>query len=136
MARRGTAAPVEVEGQGDGSLFKQVVDLIGAQAGAALCRRFGGRRLHIPKDPAPNHPIAVVIGPVEAKFLGQQFGGLRIDIPMSHGRREEVVRLLGLGWTPARIAETVPCTERWVYAIREEVAADTGEQLDLFRRAG
>lgn len=122
----------DTEAHADSPLFHQIAELIGVEVAAALSRRFGGRRLHIPKDPAPNHEIAVVIGPVNAKFVGQRFGGERVDIPMSWGRREEVIRLLRLGWTPARIAASVPCTERWVYDIRRELKDEVEEQPDLF----
>jgi len=135
-ARQSAGRDTETEAHAETPVFHQIADLIGMGPAAAMSRRFGGRRLHIPKDPPVNHEISVVIGPVNAKFLGARFGGERVDIPMSFGRREEVVRLLAEGWTPARIAASVPCTERWVYEIRRELKDEGEEQPDLFSRAG
>jgi DNA-binding NarL/FixJ family response regulator len=89
--------------------------LLGDDGARALADAFGGRRLYVPKEPGPHHPLTVVIGPESAAALASAFHGMTLDIPMLPATRAEILRLDALGWTRRAIARELKVTERWVY---------------------
>jgi hypothetical protein len=95
--------------------------VIGEDAALALAAAFGGRTLYIPHRARPDSDLVQAIGADAAGRLGERFGGMTYAIPISEGKRARILHLrLSMQLTVARIAETVSCTERHVYAVLEE----------------
>ncbi|MBK5937162.1 Mor transcription activator family protein [Halorhodospira halophila] len=67
--------------QGRSSLARALADHIGHTATVRLLRAYGGRRVYIPVNIAPDHPLAAAIGYRACEPLAQRWGGERLDIP-------------------------------------------------------
>lgn len=115
------------------AVFEDVAGVIGTPATHALCERFGGTRLYIPRHISNNHPIAVVIGLPSANALAGWAGGTNLDLPKAHLRRQQVIELAKQGnMTAGEIALATDYTDRHVRHILASVREDDG-QLDLFK---
>jgi hypothetical protein len=62
-------------------LLSEVAQLIGTEPALVFARRFGGRRLYIPRHPEADHPIVRCVGPERALILGAALGGESFAIP-------------------------------------------------------
>lgn len=105
--------------------------LLGAEGARAMAQAFGGRRLYVPKNPGPHHPITVVVGPERAARLAAAFHGVGIDIPMLPATQGEIRRLAAMQWTRRAIAAELQITERWVYKTLAEAPASPSRQGTL-----
>lgn len=114
----------DFEDEVEAPLWAQIVAAIGETAAGQLSARFGGRRLYIPRDPGPHHPITVVVGAEAAKILAADHSGRHVDVPLSLGVRARILDLSRQGVQVSRIAEMLRCTERHVYYVRAEARED------------
>lgn len=55
-----------------------------------LLRAWGGRRLWVPKEAPPDHPIALAIGPAAAGQLAYYYGGTMLELP---AERNHLIRV-------------------------------------------
>ena len=99
--------------------------ILGVATARLLSDRLGGRRLYVPRDPGPNHPISAAIGHEAAMQLAAAFPSEKIDVPMAPAKQEEIRRMRANGMTVSTIAREAGCTERWVY---RTLAAPEGPQ--------
>jgi hypothetical protein len=98
-----------------------LLEQLGPETARKLADVFGGRRLYVPKAMGEHHPIVQTIGPQAAAVLAEHFGGAAgIDVPMLAERRARILELDAAGWSRARIARDVGCTERRVYQVLEQ----------------
>lgn len=78
-----------------GTFTAELIALIGPEATRQMINHYGGSHLYIPKTPH-DHPIADVIGEANARLLCDQFGGLRVIVPlgqrMALDRRNKAIR--------------------------------------------
>ncbi len=69
------------------SLWRQVAELLGAEASAKLRRRYGGSRFWAPRALRPAHPLVELLGAEAAAKLVGRCGGCLISVPRgSHSR--------------------------------------------------
>lgn len=107
------------------------VQVLGIEGTIALVERFGGARLYLPRTPQADGPLAQALGLEAAQRLGQAMGGGEaVKIPLAKKWLARHYR--GLGWSVARIARHLRCSDTTVYGY----LADDGSQLDLFSEAG
>ncbi|MEO0034327.1 MAG: hypothetical protein RLZZ501_350 [Pseudomonadota bacterium] len=99
--------------------FGDLVEAIGAGLALALSKKRGGRSLSVPAPGrlGPASPVVVLVGPDAAESLARRWGGSTIMVPSGPGKRALAWEWREAGWTVARIAETLRCTERTVYNI-------------------
>lgn len=63
------------------SQAREIADVVGLGATAALVASYGGVRLYVPETIVPDHPLVHLIGIEAARLLAQRFGGDRIEVP-------------------------------------------------------
>ena len=97
-------------------LLAEMAQLIGPAAALGFARRFGGRRLYIPRRIPADHPIVRCVGSEAALALGHGFGGETFSIPgaTSYLRWLDARALRILGLSNARIAERLGIQDRHV----------------------
>lgn len=64
---------------------EQIAEACGVRAAVIICAAYGrpaGGSLYVPASPAPDHPIAELIGHHRALSLAQRYGNQTIPIPM------------------------------------------------------
>lgn len=116
-----------------GALYQQALAILGPQAGDALATVFAGRRIFVPKSAGESHPLTVTLGPIAVAKLIEELAGHHLDVPISAGRRAEILALSKLGLGPAEIQRRVKCSRRLVYLVREqERERQPSPQLTLF----
>jgi len=101
--------------------FETIRQLIGDELATRLSLAFGGRRLYVPRQPGPHHPIAVAIGLAAALVIAREFGSARLDIPVTAGKRARIKTLLASKVSISEIARALHCTERHVYYVQAEL---------------
>jgi hypothetical protein len=112
-------------------IFDQIAGVIGSEAAHALCARFGGTELYVPKTMTAGHRIARAIGFESATILSKHFTGEELVIPKQPRRRARVLELYRRGgMTRAQIALATDFTERHVNSIIAKSRDD--RQGDLF----
>ena len=103
------------------SPWAQLVALLGEGQAQALSEQLGGRRVYVPRQMSPGHPLAVVLGLGPAETVCGAFGGEHLDIPLAAGRRERIVKLRRVDkLSIARIQAQVGCSRRLVYLALEK----------------
>jgi hypothetical protein len=97
-------------------LLSEIAQLVGVEAALVIARRFGGRRLYIPRRPGDGHKIVRCIGREGARRLGAALGGEGFIIPCarSYLRWLDARALRILGLSNAEIAERIGVNERHV----------------------
>ena len=109
----------------------QLSEVIGEHLALALCRRFGGTRLYVPRQIGEHHPIAAALGRDGAATLAAYAGGGDLDVPKQAARRARVIALHSLGsLTRGQIALETCYSERHVYRLIK--ASDDQAQPSLF----
>jgi hypothetical protein len=80
--------------------LSEVAQSIGTERALALARRFGGRRLYIPRRVPVDHPISRCIGINAAEHLAATLGGEAFTIPGASGYLRwldaRALRIIGL----------------------------------------
>jgi len=117
------------------SVLDEIAEVIGEEAAWRLARHFGGRRLFVPAELRPNHPIAVAIGAAAAARLVEHFREETLSVPKRVERQRRVHELARRGLTRQRIAEETDYSERQVYRLLAQRAEET-RQFDLFEGGG
>jgi len=90
---------------------------VGMRVAVKLMSGFGGRDVKFPKVPAPDHPVALLLGMEDAAALCKVLDGQQIYVP--HGRkarskRQAVIALQRQGRSRAQIAAALGISERHV----------------------
>jgi hypothetical protein len=115
-------------------VLDEIAAAIGAEATYDLARALGGRRIYVPREIGPGHPIAVAIGGEAAALLADHFYGTDLNIPIRQGRAARVHALAAREprLTIGQIAAEVGITERGVQKIlaRELDGAPKGRAID------
>jgi hypothetical protein len=98
----------------------EIAEVIGEEAALKLSESFGGFRVHIPKSPAADSPLARAIGLEAAEKLARHAGGDRLYVPMGrpHIKKPAIAAAAG---TVAEIARRFGVTERWARAVRSQL---------------
>lgn len=104
------------------------VQVLGIEGTIALVERFGGARVYLARHPRADGPVAAVVGLEAAQRLGEAYGDT-VKIPLA--KRWLARHYRGLGWSVARIARHLRCSDTTVYGYLAD-----GSQLDLFSEAG
>jgi transposase-like protein len=112
---------------GGRSLLAKFAEEIGEELALQISACFGGRQLYIPHKPSPGSDLVQAIGEPAALKLAKRFGGVFYAIPNAPGKRARILALLEEGKTVSRVAETVGCTERYVYKVQAESQAREGK---------
>jgi hypothetical protein len=97
-------------------LLAEIAGLIGSGAALKFARRFGGRRLYVPRRVRAGHPIEDCVGAEAAKVLAKELGGQAFNVPGARNylRWLDVRALRLLGLSHAAIAERVGVHDRHV----------------------
>ncbi|MBI1262971.1 MAG: hypothetical protein GC184_14735 [Rhizobiales bacterium] len=115
--------------------FDEIRNLVGAETAAKLSAVFGGRRLYVPRNPGPHHPLAAAVGLEAARHIAREFGSARLDIPLAPGKRARIIAMRAEKISVADIAKALLCTERHVYYVLADNSSDA-RQDDLFSHKG
>lgn len=93
-------------------LTESLRHLLGADALVALTEAFGGRRLYVPQDLGPEHPIVRAIGAAAAGKLARRYSLAFIRVPLARELRARHYRAQGL--SNGEIATKLGITETGV----------------------
>jgi hypothetical protein len=107
--------------------FGNVAGIIGDAATMALCERFGGVRLYIPRHISPTNPIAQAVGIDAANRLAEYLHGTNIDLPKAYLGRRRVIEMKGQGFNARQIALATGYTDRHVRHILADAREDDGQ---------
>ena len=69
--------------------------LLGKEGLIALAENFGGRRLYVPAEMKPDHPIAAALGAEGAKKLASLYSPAQIRVPLARELRARHYRANG-----------------------------------------
>jgi hypothetical protein len=69
--------------------------LLGEEGLIALAENFGGRRLYVPGDIKPDHPIAQALGEQRARKLASLYSPAQIRVPLARTIRARHYRANG-----------------------------------------
>jgi len=98
---------------------------------------YGGKRLYIPQQAGPEHPIAATFGAEILEWLVARWGGAALLVPLgpasSYTRRvAEIRRMLQAGEDSATIIRAVGCHERTLTrhrkALKDTIPGGDGRQ--------
>jgi len=103
-------------------------DVVGPQAMLALCEGWGGTRLYVPRQPAPESEICRAIGADALARLAARSGAEYVKVPRAVEWRVLVYRLRRM--TYPEIVRACGCTEGTVWRILNRHAM-TMTQLSL-----
>jgi len=104
--------------------------IIGDDAVLSLSEALGGLRVYFPYHPGKNSPVAVAVGLDNAIKIGNIYGGMHMDVPITLGKKSQILEMLAKGHTIEHIAIKARCTIRRVYQIKSEIADN--KQTSLF----
>jgi hypothetical protein len=120
-----------------------IVRRLGPEAAAKLSAIAGGTRLHVPSRVTPPPTggrdgfkrLAKLLGHDLAVLVVLHFGDSRIYVPRSTPPKpvdaKAVARLTKRGWSAARIARKLNCSDRTVHAKRAQSSSDALGNLEL-----
>lgn len=99
---------------------------VGLRVALKLMAALGGRDVKFPKNPAPDHPVALALGMDDAAALCENLAGQQIYVP--HGRRtrsqrQAVKALEAEGRDRTAIAVALGISERHVRRLANRTAA-------------
>lgn len=78
----------------DGITLERLTDILGVDGVTTLSFYWGGRRLYIPAQVPPHHPLAQHLGQARAAALAAEFGrDTLVSVPVGLGRIAEIHRL-------------------------------------------
>lgn len=112
------------------AIVEELAAVIGHDHARKLAHDFAGRSIYVPRDPGAAHPIAASIGEKPARQLAECYHGTRLDFPMRRSTIARILTLRSAGRPIRSIAGEVGVTERWVYRVLDERAAE--RSADLF----
>ena len=76
-------------------LTASLTALLGEEGLILLAEKFGGRRLYVPGDIKPDHPISQALGADRAKKLAQLYSPAQIRVPLARTARARHYRARG-----------------------------------------
>lgn len=76
------------------SIVSELVEVLGSQVTEALCAKFGGQELYVPRQIPTDHSLVRELGGDAAGLLAQFYGGIRLSIPKGNHRRQRAIELL------------------------------------------
>lgn len=114
----------------DNPTVDSLTKLIGDELLEKLSADLGGKRVHIPRTPTPNSPIAFSIGLDAATKISKAYGGMTADIPLRQGTRLQVRQLRAENKSANEIAHQLKITRARVFQLLAE--DDKKKQGDLF----
>ena len=119
----GPASPLQTE----------VAAVIGDEAAARLAAAFCGRDVYVPRDPGPDHPVALAIGIDKARLLGEYFFATKLSFPVGPAKRQAIRALRAQGLDNREIARRLWVTDRFVrMVVAESADAEADWNAGLF----
>lgn len=113
--------------------WQRAVEILGPEGVALLSRDFGGKRVYVPRNPGPDHPLSVCLGHKLALDLADALVQEFLEPPLTAGKRLRILQLLQQGEKPERISHMIGCSRRFVFKVRSEnqERLETSRQLPL-----
>jgi hypothetical protein len=95
------------------ALSAELLELLGADAFAALTERFGGRRVFVPKEKLDT-AISAVLGQDAAQVLSSHYGGTYLRVPLARAFRAKRYRIAGQsnGWIATKLGLTETAVDK------------------------
>lgn len=93
-------------------LTDDLIDLLGEEVFVLLVEAFGGTRLYVRHNPAPNDGLSETIGATNAALLAERYAPDVLRIPLARQLRARHYRAAGL--SNAQIARKLGITETGV----------------------
>ena len=111
------------------TVYDDIAASVGFTAAFALMTWFEKRRLYVPHQALPSHPLATLIGLPALRALVRDFGGEDLWLPSAQeyerfARNRDIAVRLAAGDTAAQVGQRVGLSERRVEQIRDDLLAD------------
>ncbi len=87
-------------------IAEEWVSLIGYRKANKLFLRYGGRSIHIPKKPKPEHPIALLLGFETLQKLSDQYATELLFVPRMNAVISDFKESLGIPKEPKKRQST------------------------------
>ena len=117
--------------------LRELARVLGDAGALRLTGVYGGRRVTVPKQPLPNHPMRAGLGDVIFEAMVAEYSGISMDVPKCYGflrelRHEQVRQYREQGLTMDEIAgETGYCRRHVINILYGDASADTFT-VDMF----
>ncbi|MBI1386665.1 MAG: hypothetical protein GC150_17305 [Rhizobiales bacterium] len=118
--------PPDVKPETLPGVLADVARLVGVPAAFRLAAAWGGRRLHLPREPKPSHELCRILGVRQARLLGRHLGGEERHWPSAKTLRHahDAKWLRRAGWSHKRIAEALGLSQNHVATLTSGVNQD------------
>lgn len=104
----------------DDNINNDVRDCIGESAYLALINSFGGKKIYVPANLGPHHPLSQVIGLDAAQKLSSEFQGVHLNLPASTRKQAHILADLERGKSVSLVAATYWVTPRYVRLLKAQ----------------
>ena len=100
-------------------ILAEIADATSLEIAVAVARALGGIRLHLPKQPKPDHKLARVVGVKAAAIICQRLGAGEYRVPAARAllHWHDAHCLRARGWSQKRIARALALTQDHVQHI-------------------
>lgn len=124
---------------GKGRFTAELVGLVGLEATRQLIAQWGGQYLYFPETVADDHPLAITVGVANARRLSQQYGGLRLMIPIGYAfsqreRNQAIREAHAAGATVGDLVRRFHLCDRTIYYVLAKAPASATLQADPGQR--
>lgn len=117
-------------------VLRELVAASSLRATLLIVEVYGGTRLGVPKELEADHPLACLVGLMEARQIARQFGGDRPLIPKAlralRAIRDAQIKANPEGLSVPELARKHGLGERWIYMIRGEAEPEANPTRSLF----
>ena len=106
-------------------LLRVIVDAAGVDAAVRAAKVLGGNRIYIARNPKPNDPLVLAVGPEAAAKIAEDVGGLDIEFPRGQAaiRRHLTAELSNAGLSDNELAGVLKSTYRWARELKKRELA-------------
>jgi hypothetical protein len=103
-------------------IVEELLLCIGYRPTMELLQGWGGRKLYVPHDIPPDHPLSMRLGPYLSGRIAALYGGSTLELPQVTGalresRNQEIRRRYLAGESKAEIAKSFGLSARMVRKI-------------------
>ena len=114
-----------------------IAEEVGEDVAIKLATERGGRAVHVPKNPAPDHVLTQLVGLRAAQEISDLCGAGEFNVPCGNlrgaaGRKARAQQLLSEGTSCAAVAADIDLSIRTVQRYRKEMTDDNQLKLPLF----
>lgn len=116
-------------------IVEELLLCIGYGPTLELIQGWGGKKLYVPHEIPPDHPLSLRLGPYSSGRLSALYGGNTLDLPPLTGalrfsRNQEIRRRYLAGENKAQLARAFGLSERMVRKVLNSATDNSSHGLE------